>query len=114
MSADSMQPDLWTSAPPKRKRHRTADTSSDAFERVKPVRGHQQQIVLDALRGYGPMTRHQIAAVTGMPLSSVCGRVNELLKRHEVETLVREGRKQRRDGSYVVTAVIHHTLARAG
>lgn len=36
-------------------------------------------LVLTAIMRHGPATRHQIAERTGLPLSSVCGRVHELL-----------------------------------
>jgi predicted transcriptional regulator len=73
--------------------------------------GKTRQAVLDALRGCGPLTRHELADVTGLPLSSVCGRVNELIKAGEAQELVEDGRRVRRDGRHIVTAVIHNTRA---
>jgi hypothetical protein len=96
-----------------RRRHRTASTSSDALDRVRPVRGRQQQIVLDTLRGFGPMTRHELASATGLPLQSICGRAAELLKAGEIRQLVTNGRKIVRDGRHVLVATITQTQ-RAG
>jgi hypothetical protein len=100
------QPTFWDApdAPPRRPRHRTASTSSDALDRVRPVRGRQQQAVLDALRAHGAMTRHELAAVTGLALQSVCGRANELLRSGEVRELVERGRRVVRDGRHVLVA----------
>lgn len=109
------QPTLWDApdAPPRRPRHRTASTSSDALERVRPARGRQQQTVLDALREHGAMTRHELATLTGLALQSVCGRANELLRSGEVRELVERGRKVVRDGRHVLVATIPATQ-RAG
>lgn len=101
----SDQPTLWTApAPVRRKRHRAASTSSDAYHDAAPLRPRQQQIVLDALRAFGAMTRHEVAAATGLPLSSVCGRANELLRSGEVRELVEGGRRVVRDGRHVLVA----------
>jgi hypothetical protein len=102
----SDQPTLWD-PPVKRKRHRTASTSSAGLDRVRPVRSTQQQTVLDTLRGHGCLTRHEIAAVTQLPLASVCGRVNELLATGEIREVIENGRKLVRNGRHVVEAVIH-------
>lgn len=53
------------------------DTSLDAYRRTDITAG--QQRVLDAFSAGETMTRDDIAARTGMKLSSVCGRVHELL-----------------------------------
>jgi len=106
----SDQPTLWDPpAAPRRKRHKTASTSSAGLDRVRPVRSTQQQTVLDTLRGYGRLTRHEIAAVTQLPLSSVCGRVNELLSTGEVREVIEDGKRIVRNGRHVVEAVIHTT-----
>jgi hypothetical protein len=54
----------------KRKRHRTATTSSAGLDRVRPVRSTQQQTVLDTLRGHGCLTRHVVEAVIHTPRAS--------------------------------------------
>jgi DNA-binding Lrp family transcriptional regulator len=41
----------------------------------------RERAVYDALFRYGPMTREQIAARTGMKEGSACGRVNRLMER---------------------------------
>jgi hypothetical protein len=109
------QPNLWDppAAPRKRRRHRTATTSSDALDRVRPVRPRVRQIVLDTVRGYGPMTRHEIADATGISLQSVCGRVAELMSSGEIREQVVAGRKIVRDGRHVLVATITQTQ-RAG
>lgn len=98
------QPLLWEAVPPptKRRRRRTADTSSDGLRQAN--RPKQQQTVLQVLRALGPMTRHEIAAVTGLPLSSICGRVSELLHEGSIAIAVADGRRVRRDGRHVLTA----------
>jgi len=58
------------------------------------------------------MTRHEIADATNLPLSSVCGRVNELMKSGECGLQVVAGRRVRRDGRNVVQATFH--VQRAG
>lgn len=60
---------------------RVAETQSDAFHAltVKEL-GAKQRMVLEAFEnGRPPLTREDIAAITNMKLSSVCGRVRELL-----------------------------------
>lgn len=111
------QPDLWHSpAPRKRKRHKTATTSVDAFHDAREAGRLQrtEQIVLDAFRSIGPATRHQVAAVTGLPLSSVCGRAHRLLHDGHLRHQVVNGKRVVRDGRHVLEAVIVHTQRRAG
>jgi hypothetical protein len=60
---------------------RVADTQQDAYHAltVKELSA-KQRMVIDALEhSRAPMTREDIASVTNMKLSSVCGRVRELL-----------------------------------
>ncbi|MGF6549338.1 hypothetical protein [Paraburkholderia youngii] len=60
---------------------RVAETQSDAYHAM-PVKllAVKQQMVIDAFRdGRPPLTREDIAAITNLKLSSVCGRVRELL-----------------------------------
>jgi DNA-binding transcriptional regulator LsrR (DeoR family) len=97
--------------PTKRKRRKTADTSSDGLRTANQPK--QQRIVLETLRALGPMTRHELAAVTHLPLSSVCGRVSELMKAGSVKVQIDAGKLVRRDGRYVLEAT-YHTMARAG
>lgn len=122
MAAERMsgnqQPDLWSpvTPPPKRKRHRTATTSSDGLDDARQSGRLQraERIVLDALRGHGRLTRHEVSAATGLPLSSVCGRVASLMKSGDVQEVILNGRKLVVDGRHVVEAVIQNTLQRAG
>lgn len=66
-----------------------APTSHDAYVEHLQTGGvtQQQAMILGALRRFGPMTRHQIASVTGIPLSSVCRRVNELAAIDQIESV---------------------------
>tara|TARA_B100000700_G_scaffold189815_1_gene209203 strand:- start:57509 stop:57796 length:288 start_codon:yes stop_codon:yes gene_type:complete len=49
--------------------------------------GYQQALVLQTIEAMAPVTRHDIATLTDLPLQSVCGRVNELIEMgHVVST----------------------------
>jgi predicted transcriptional regulator len=113
---DSRQPTFFDPVPPKpvRRRRKTASTSVDAYADLGPRRPQQQRIVLETLRGHGPMTRHEVAAATGYSLQAVCGRVHELVKSGDIREVVVDGRKLVRDGRHVVEAVIANTMRRAG
>ena len=97
----------------RRRRHRTADTSTDGLLAAADRAPRQRQRVLDTLRAWGSMTRHELADATGLPLSSVCGRVNELMKSGAVREQVVAGRRIRKDGRHVVQATFE-TQRRAG
>jgi hypothetical protein len=64
-----------------RSERRVADTQSDAFHSLSiKTLCASQQMVIDAFKHGRPhLTREDIAAITNMKLSSVCGRVRELL-----------------------------------
>lgn len=110
------QPTLWD--PPsdtkRRRRHRTADTSSDGLLSVQPRAESQRARVLETLRAWGPMTRHDLADACGLPLSSICGRVSELMKQGAVREQVVAGRRIRKDGRHVVMAAFQTLNRRAG
>lgn len=91
-----------TPAPKRTRRRRTADTSSDGLRLTN--RPKQRQTVLEMLRACGPMTRHELADACHLPLSSVCGRVSELLHEGSVVIAVEDGKRVRRDGRFVLTA----------
>lgn len=57
-----------------------ANTSREAYIRVKPKLGDQHRKVYAAVGNLGVASNEQIAEYTGLPISSVCGRVNELVK----------------------------------
>lgn len=64
-----------------------AATSVDAYRafRSSPSLSRQQRVIVDHLAAYrGGHTRAELAQATGIRLSSVCGRVNELLERGEI------------------------------
>ena len=56
------------------------ETSRKAYHELREADalGKQQRIVLQALR-WGDLTRNEVAEVTGLRVSSVCGRVNDLV-----------------------------------
>jgi len=56
-------------------------TKNESFERIKAQLGEKQRIVLTAILLHHPITRAELAKHTGLRLSSVCGRVNELIKK---------------------------------
>lgn len=60
---------------------RVAETQSDAYHAMSAKElGAKQRMVLEAFEnGRPPLTREDIAAITNMKLSSVCGRVRELI-----------------------------------
>lgn len=68
-------------------RTQVSETSREAFHSIRKEGKLQpmQQSILDALKGGRLYTRKQLRDVTGMELSSVCGRVNSLLAAGLVE-----------------------------
>jgi DNA-binding MarR family transcriptional regulator len=50
----------------------------------------KELLVLQALEQYGPLTRQELPAITGMPINCITGRVNSLLKK---EAIVEDGSK---------------------
>lgn len=69
--------------------HRVAETQSDAFHSLSiKTLCASQQMVIDAFKhGRPQLTREDIAAITNMRLSSVCGRVRELLDAARLEVV---------------------------
>lgn len=59
-----------------------ADTSIDAYHehRDSGRLGKQAQAILDKMRPGWGYSRRELVETTGIELSSICGRVNELLK----------------------------------
>jgi hypothetical protein len=114
-----MHPSLFdppAPVPVKRKRHRTATTSVDAYHDARESgRLHRsERICLEVLRALGRLTRHQIADTTGLPLSSVCGRVHSLISKGEVREVEVDGKRLVTNGRHVLEAVITQTMRRAG
>lgn len=63
-----------------------ASTSRDAYHAFAPEFPRQQRVIVDFLASHpGDYTRAELAERTGLRLSSVCGRVNELLERGAVQ-----------------------------
>lgn len=58
------------------------DTSIAAHEEIKGsgTMSKQQRAVLDLVRKHPGKTRLELSQISGMRLSSVCGRVNELVR----------------------------------
>lgn len=71
----------------------TADTSRDSFRahRVTGALGRQQRLVLAFLHDHraSTYTRSELADATGIKLSAICARVNELIKVGAIEELPR-------------------------
>ena len=64
-----------------------AFTSKKAYAEIT-VDGTKQSLrerVYDIIKTCGPVTRAEIEAMTGIRCSSVCGRVNELMKDNLIE-----------------------------
>ena len=70
-------------------RTQVSETSREAFNSIRREGKLQpmQKSILDALDGGRTYTRKQLRQVTGMELSSVCGRVNSLLAAGLVEII---------------------------
>lgn len=63
-----------------------ADTSIEAYHAMRPVElNASQQRLMDAIEDGQDYSRSELAAITGMRLSSVCGRVNELIAAQRLE-----------------------------
>ena len=78
--------------------HTDGDTSLEAAIKVVPKVGKQQARVHEAFKRNGPSTDDQLAAATGLPLSSICARRNELRKMGLVVATIRR-RKTRQGGT---------------
>lgn len=85
-------------------RTQIASTSIDAYRSLGPKLGHQQAIIVAYISRncHRDFTRCELAEATGLRLSSVCGRVAELLK---AQTIVEGVRRPCR-----VTGVSAHPL----
>ena len=72
-----------------RSARRVAETQSAAFHSLSiKTLCASQQMVIDAFKhGRPQLTREDIAAITNMKLSSVCGRVRELLDAERLEVV---------------------------
>lgn len=60
-------------------------TSSEAYRSIREHLQPMEKRVLDAMQNV-PRTREEIAELTGMRLSSVCGRIASLRKAGRVES----------------------------
>lgn len=69
------------------------DTSLQAYDSLKINRG--QQRVIDFMTKYPgrDWTRNELATMSGIPIQSVCGRVNELVAAGVLEERVRRACK---------------------
>lgn len=63
------------------------DTSRSSYRAVKSdgTMGRQQKLIMSLLRKRPGKTRLEICLLTGIRLSSVCGRVNELIRVGKLE-----------------------------
>lgn len=56
-------------------------TKQQSYEATQPTIGAKAMLVYDTLKNsQHPLSRAQLAATTGLKLSSVCARVNELIE----------------------------------
>lgn len=55
-----------------------AETSLEAYEKVKPKINNRQKIVLDVIKVNGAITNEGISFALGWPINQVTPRVNEL------------------------------------
>ena len=71
----------------------------------------QREQILDCLENSKPLTRLQISDITGIRLTSVCGRVNALIENGQV-IVDREGidPATNRPAEYLTAALVQKTL----
>lgn len=55
-----------------------AETSSSAYQKIKPSLGARQQEVYEAISDMGVATNEMVAEYLNLPINSVTGRVTEL------------------------------------
>lgn len=55
-------------------------TKTESFAKVKPTTAESYKLILDALKFENNLSRTDLSYRTGLRISSVCGRVNELMK----------------------------------
>ena len=73
---------------------------NDVYFATRPKHGSQAAKVLGWLREFGPATREEISIGMGLPVSSICGRINKLIETCDVvET---ELRRPTRNGKTAV------------
>ena len=81
--------------------HVDTDTSRQAAIAVLPKVGKQQARVYEAFKVCGPSTDDQLSQATGLPLSSICARRNELCKMGLVQKTINR-RSTRQGGTAIV------------
>lgn len=55
-------------------------TKLESYLSIIPEREIKKRVILESIKECSPVTRYQLSVLTGYRLSTVCGRVNELLK----------------------------------
>ena len=88
------------------------ETSREAAERVAPHVTEQQRTILAALKKHGPMTRAEIAFVTGLKENSVNGRLSPGELANPLRPMVEPW--GRRDGREVMGLTDHGIFALGG
>lgn len=83
-------------------------TKSESLAKTQSSKARSYAVIRHALHVNGPLSRSQLAEVTTLKLSSVCGRVNELLKTGE---LVEAGKIYDKATERNVTTVALNTSA---
>jgi DNA-binding Lrp family transcriptional regulator len=76
-------------------------TKKKAYDALSYLSEKQKQIVM-CLKQEGDLTRAELAIATGMRVSSVCGRVNELLK---INVLKISGTKEDEESKRMVECI---------
>ena len=59
-------------------------TKTESYVKVKPTTAESYKLILDALKFEGDLSRTDLSHRTGLRISSVCGRVNELMKSFKI------------------------------
>ncbi len=61
-------------------------TRNESLKKIRPATATQQRI-LDALSGMPPLSRADIHTYTGISITSLCGRIAELVEADKVEVV---------------------------
>lgn len=79
------------------------EVSREGYDDVRRSgrQARQRQQVLDAIRQGGPCTRQRLSELTGLALSSICGRCRELLDAGQLTVIGTAGKPARQILAYV-------------
>ena len=68
------------------------ETSLESFKEIKKDIGRRQKMVYNVLKDLGPANNLMISKKSGIPLQSVCGRMNELRNKLKLVTFSHIGK----------------------